>query len=66
MDLQKKEAAGVQSEDNHRAVKRLAGGLEDVSHLFLTQPSNGGCRKSGGAEPDDAGTGSNRSPFCPK
>jgi hypothetical protein len=40
LDLQKKEVAGVQSEEHRRAERRLARGLEDVSHLFLTQPSN--------------------------
>jgi len=46
LDLQKEDVAGIQSEDNHRTAKRLARGLEDVSHLFLTQPSNGPSEKS--------------------
>jgi hypothetical protein len=40
LDLQKKETTGVQTEDHRRTERRLARGLEDVSHLFLTQPPN--------------------------
>ena len=37
MDLQKKEIGDVPLEENRRTEKRLARGLEDVSHLFLSQ-----------------------------
>jgi hypothetical protein len=40
LDFQKKETAGLQTEDHRRTERRLARGLEDVSYLFLTQPSN--------------------------
>jgi len=40
LDLQKKETEGLQTGDRRRSERRLARGLEDVSHLFLTQPSN--------------------------
>ncbi len=37
MELQRKETAEASLEENRRAEKRLARGLEDVSHLFLSQ-----------------------------
>ena len=40
MDSQRDEIADVPLEENHRTEKRLARGLEDVSHLFLSQPSD--------------------------
>jgi hypothetical protein len=40
LELHNKEVAGSQSEDRRRIERRLARGLEDVSYLFLSQPSN--------------------------
>jgi hypothetical protein len=39
VDSQKSEIEGAQPEDHRRTEKRLARGLEDVSHLFLSQPT---------------------------
>jgi hypothetical protein len=40
LELHKKEVADAQSDDRRRIERRLARGLEDVSYLFLSQPSN--------------------------
>jgi hypothetical protein len=40
MDHKMKEAADVEPEEGRSSEKRLARGLEDVSHLFLSQPSS--------------------------
>jgi hypothetical protein len=40
MDSQKDENTGMQPEDRRRSERRLARGLEDVSHLFLSQTAD--------------------------
>ena len=50
MDLQRKEIAEASLEENRHTEKRLARGLEDVSHLFLSQSPDRPAEK---AEPPD-------------
>jgi hypothetical protein len=71
LELQKKEAADSPLEENHRVEKRLARGLEDVSYLFLSPPSD---KPAGKPDDSNASTGKvppepipSRTPFllCP-
>jgi hypothetical protein len=50
VDSQKSEIESVQAEDHRRSERRLGRGLEDVSHLFLSQPDGRPAEKLG--EPD--------------
>lgn len=51
MDSQRKEALDMQAEDLRRTERRLARGLEDVSHLFLSQTSGAPAEKTDEQKP---------------
>ena len=67
MDSQRKEIVNALPDEEQRFERRLARGLEDVSHLFLSQPSDKPDKKAAGenapAEQDSSGPASPRTPI---